>query len=41
MKKPLVLYYTDQSAKDAMSALNDLNTSLQKLDDILSGAELK
>lgn len=41
MKKPFVLYYTDQSAKDAMSALNDLNTSLQKLDDILSGAELK
>ncbi len=41
MKKPFVLYYTDQSAKDAMSALNELNTSLQKLDDILNGAELK
>ncbi len=41
MKKPFVLYYTDQSAKDAMAALKELNTSLQNLDDILDQAELK
>lgn len=31
MKKPFVLYYTDQSAKDAMSALDDLEASLKTL----------
>ncbi len=41
MKKPFVLYYTDQSAIDAMAALKELNTSLQNLDDILDQAELK
>lgn len=32
MKKPFVLYYTDQSAKDAMSALQDLDDALSALD---------
>ena len=32
MKKPFVKYYTDQSAKDAMSALNDLDDALTYLD---------
>lgn len=41
MKKPFVLYYTDQSAKDAMAALNELNTALQNLDTKLAEAELK
>lgn len=32
MKKPFVLYYTDQSAKDAMDALDELETALDALD---------
>lgn len=32
MKKPFVLYYTDQSAKDAMSALQELDDALSALD---------
>lgn len=32
MKKPFVLYYTDQSAKDAMEALDGLEESLNALD---------
>lgn len=32
MKKPFVLYYSDQSAKDAMSALQDLDDALSALD---------
>lgn len=32
MKKPFVLYYTDQSAKDAMAALDDLEAALDALD---------
>lgn len=35
MKKPFVLYYTDQSAKDAMEALDGLEESLNALDDLL------
>lgn len=32
MKKPFVLYYTDQSAKDAMAALDELEAALDALD---------
>ena len=32
MKKPFVLYYSDQSAKDAMTALQDLDDALSALD---------
>ena len=32
MKKPFVLYYTDQSAKDAMAALDELEAALNALD---------
>lgn len=32
MKKPFVLYYTDQSAKDAMVALDELEAALDALD---------
>lgn len=32
MKKPFVLYYTDQSAKDAMAALDELESALDALD---------
>lgn len=35
MKKPFVLYYTDQSAKDAMEALDELEESLNALDKLL------
>ena len=35
MKKPFVLYYTDQSAKDAMEALDGLEESLNALNDLL------
>ena len=35
MKKPFVLYYTDQSAKDAMEALDGLEGSLNALDKLL------
>lgn len=35
MKKPFVLYYTDQSAKDAMAALDELDASLTTLNDKL------
>ena len=35
MKKPFVLYYTDQSAKDAMEALDGLEESLNSLDKLL------
>ena len=35
MKKPFVLNYTDQSAKDAMEALDGLEESLNALDDLL------
>ena len=38
MKKPFVLYYTDQSAKDAMEALDGLENSLNDLDDILQNS---
>lgn len=36
MKKPFVLYYSDQSAKAAMAALDDLESSLDVLSDILA-----
>ena len=36
MKKPFVLYYTDQSAKDAMEALDGLEESLNALDKLLN-----
>lgn len=39
MKDPFVKYYTDQSAKDAMSALDELEESLDALSDILSKYE--
>lgn len=32
MKRPFVLYYSDQSAKDAMAALNELDNALTALD---------
>lgn len=32
MKKPFVLFYTDQSAKDAMAALDELESALDALD---------
>ena len=35
MKKPFVLYYSDQTAKDAMVALDGLEESLDALDDLL------
>lgn len=35
MKKPFVLYYTDQSAKDAMETLDGLEESLNALDKLL------
>lgn len=35
MKKPFVLYYSDQSAKDAMAALDGLEESLDALNDLL------
>lgn len=35
MKDPFVLYYSDQSAKDAMTALDGLEASLKALDDLL------
>ena len=35
MKKPFVLNYTDQSAKDAMEALDGLEKSLNALDELL------
>lgn len=35
MKKPFVLYYSDQSAKDAMTALDGLEESLDTLNDLL------
>ncbi len=35
MKKPFVLNYTDQSAKDAMTALDGLEESLNALNDLL------
>ena len=39
MKRPFVLYYTDQSAKDAMAALDELEKSLDKLSEILQKYE--
>jgi len=41
MKRPFVNNYTDQSAKDAMTALQGLEDSLNDLDAILEKAELK
>lgn len=41
MKKPFVNNYLDQSAKDAMEALQGLEDSLKALDAILEKAELK
>lgn len=41
MKSPFVLYYTDQSAKDAMAALQSLDEALTKLNSKLSEAHLK
>ncbi len=41
MKRPFVNNYTDQSAKDAMSALQGLEDSLNDLDAILEKAEIK
>lgn len=38
MKRPFVLNYTDQSAKDAMSALDELDNALSNLDSILEEA---
>lgn len=35
MKKPFVLYYTDQTARDAMEALDGLEESLNALDELL------
>ena len=35
MKKPFVLYYSDQTAKDAMVALDGLEESLNALNDLL------
>ena len=35
MKKPFVLYYSDQTAKDAMEALDGLEESLNALDNLL------
>ena len=38
MKKPFVLNYSDQSAKDAMEALDGLEKALNELDDILQNS---
>lgn len=38
MKKPFVLNYNDQSAKDAMEALDGLEDALNELDDILQNS---
>ncbi len=40
MKKPFVLYYTDQTAHDAITALQNLSKALQNLDTKLEGANL-
>lgn len=39
MKKPFVLYYSDQSAKDAMSALDELDEALSALDELIASYE--
>ncbi len=39
MKKPFVLNYTDQSAKDAMTALDGLEQSLNALDELIASYE--
>ena len=39
MKAPFVLYYTDQSAKDAMEALGDLDEAIDALKEKVSAAE--
>lgn len=39
MKKPFFLYYTDQSAKTAMSALDELDSALSELDGLLEAYE--
>ncbi len=39
MKKPFVLYYSDQSAKDAMSALDELDSALSALDELIASYE--
>ena len=35
MKKPFVLFYKDQTARDAMEALDGLEESLNALNDLL------
>ena len=35
MKRPFVLYYSHQSARDAMTALDGLEESLNALNDLL------
>lgn len=39
MKKPFVLNYSDQSAKDAMSALDELDSALSDLDELIGSYE--
>lgn len=39
MKKPFVLNYTDQSAKDAMEALSELDEAIGALKEKVSAAE--
>ena len=39
MKPPFVKYYTDQSAKDAMAALDELDNSLSALDALIESYE--
>ena len=39
MKRPFVLYYSDQSAKDAMSALGELDDALSALDELIASYE--
>lgn len=39
MKRPFVLNYTDQSAKDAMAALDELDAALTSLNNILASYE--
>lgn len=39
MKKPFVLNYKDQSAKDAMSALGELDDALSALDELIASYE--